>query len=159
MTKSKTETMEIVARNRRASHDYELLERFEAGLVLTGTEIKSIRAHKVSLQRAYVQPRGGELYLMEATISPYEHGNRENHDPVRPRKLLLHRREIAKILEALQTKGSAMIPTKLYLSGGLAKVEVALARGKKLYDKRSDLRKKDADRQVERALREKYRAE
>ena len=159
MTKSKKETMEIVARNRRASHDYELLERFEAGLVLTGTEIKSIRAHKVSLQRAYVQPRGGELYLMEATISPYEHGNRENHDPVRPRKLLLHRREIAKILEALQTKGSAMIPTKLYLSGGLAKIEVALARGKKLYDKRSDLRKKDADRQVERALREKYRTE
>lgn len=157
MTKKQKGNVEIVARNRRASHDFELLERFEAGLVLTGTEIKSIRAHKVSLQRSFVQPRGGELYLMEATIAPYEHGNRENHDPVRPRKLLLHRREIAKILEALQVKGMAMVPVKLYLTGGWAKVEVALARGKKLYDKRADLRKKDADRQVERALREKYR--
>lgn len=149
--------VEIVARNRRASHDYELLERFEAGLALTGTEIKSVRAHKVSLQRAYVQPRGDDLYLLEATIAPYEHGNRENHEPDRPRKLLLHRREIIKIQEALQTKGMAMIPTKLYLSGGWAKVEVALARGKKLYDKRATLRKKESERQVERALREKYR--
>lgn len=149
--------VEIVARNRRASYDYELLERFEAGLVLTGTEIKSVRAHRVSLQRAYVQPRGGELYLMEATIAPYEHGNRENHDPDRPRKLLLHRREINKILEALQTKGMAMVPTKLYLSGGWAKVEVALARGKKLYDKRAALRKRESERQVERAMHEKFR--
>lgn len=149
--------VEIVARNRRASHDFELLERFEAGLALTGTEIKSVRAHKVSLQRAFVQPRGAELYLMEANIAPYEHGSRENHDPDRPRKLLLHRREIAKIQEALQTKGMAMVPTKLYLSDGWAKVEVALARGKKLYDKRADLRKKETERQVERALREKYR--
>lgn len=156
MTSKQKGNVEIVARNRRASHDFELLERFEAGLVLTGTEIKSVRAHKVSLQRAYVQARGGELYLMEATIAPYEHGNRENHDPVRPRKLLLHRREIAKVLEGLQTKGMAMVPIKLYLSGGWAKVEVALARGKKLYDKRADLRKKDSERQVERALREKY---
>lgn len=157
MTQKEKGHVEIVARNRRASHDYELLDRFEAGLVLTGTEIKSVRAHKVSLQRAFVQARGNELYLMEATIAPYEHGNRDNHDPVRPRKLLLHRREIAKILEALQTKGMAMVPVKLFLTGGWAKVEVALARGKKLYDKRADLRKKDADRQVERALREKYR--
>lgn len=155
--KNSKANVEIVARNRRASHDYELLERFEAGLALTGTEIKSIRDHKVSLQRAYVQPRGDELYLMEATIAPYEHGNRENHEPDRPRKLLLHRREIIKIQEALQTKGMAMIPTKLYLSGGWAKVEVALARGKKLYDKRATLRKKESERQVERALREKYR--
>ncbi len=158
MSRKQKEQGQVIARNRRASHDYELLERFEAGLVLTGTEIKSVRAHKVSLQRAYVQPRGDELYLIEATISPYDHGNRENHDPTRPRKLLLHRREINKILDALQSKGMAMVPTKLYLSGGLAKVEVALARGKKLYDKRSDLRKRDADRQVERALREKHRS-
>lgn len=149
--------VEIVARNRRASHDYELLERFEAGLSLTGTEIKSVRAHKVSLQRAFVQPRGVELYLMEANIAPYEHGSSENHEPDRPRKLLLHRREIAKIQEALQTKGMAMVPTKLYLSGGWAKVEVAIARGKKLYDKRAALRTKETERQVERALREKYR--
>jgi SsrA-binding protein len=148
---------DIVARNRRASFDFELLERFEAGLELTGTEIKSIRQHKVSLQRAYVQPRGDDLFLLEANIAPYEHGNRENHDPVRPRKLLLHRREINKILEALQTKGMAMVPTKLYLSGGWAKVEVALARGKKQYDKRADLHRKESERQMERALREKYR--
>lgn len=157
MAKKSKSGIEIVARNRRASHDYHLLETFEAGLVLTGTEIKSVRDHKVSLQRAFVQPRLEELYLMEATIAPYEHGNRENHEPTRPRKLLLHRREINKILEALQTKGMTMVPTKLYLRDGWAKVEVALARGKKLYDKRSDIRKRDAERQVERALREKYR--
>jgi len=149
--------IEIVARNRRASHDYHLLDKFEAGLILTGTEIKSVRDHKVSLQRAFVQPRVDELYLMEATIAPYEHGNRENHEPTRPRKLLLHRREINKILDALQTKGMTMVPTKMYLRDGWAKVEVALAKGKKLYDKRSDIRERDAERQVERALREKYR--
>lgn len=149
--------IEIVARNRRASHDYHLLDKFEAGLVLTGTEIKSVRDHKVSLQRAFVQPRVDDLYLMEATIAPYEHGNRENHEPTRPRKLLLHRREINKILDALQTKGMTMVPTKMYLRDGWAKVEVALAKGKKLYDKRSDIRERDAERQVERALREKYR--
>jgi len=149
--------IEIVARNRRASHDYHLLDKFEAGLILTGTEIKSVRDHKVSLQRAFVQPRVDELYLMEATIAPYEHGNRENHEPTRPRKLLLHRREINKIMDALQTKGMTMVPTKMYLRDGWAKVEVALAKGKKLYDKRSDIRERDAERQVERALREKYR--
>lgn len=156
MAKTKS-GIEVVARNRRASHDYHLLEKFEAGLVLTGTEIKAVRDHKVSLQRAFVQPRGDELYLMEATIAPYEHGNRENHEPTRPRKLLLHRREINKILDALQTKGMTMVPTKMYLRDGWAKVEVALAKGKKLYDKRSDIRERDAERQVERALREKYR--
>ena len=157
MSKKRSNGKEIVARNRRASHDYHLLERFEAGLVLQGTEIKSIRDHKVSLQHAYVQPRGDELYLLEANIAPYEHGSRENHDPTRPRKLLLHRREINKILDALQSKGMTMVPTKLYLSDGWAKVDVALARGKKLYDKRQAMAKRDADRQVERALREKYR--
>jgi SsrA-binding protein len=155
--KTNRANVEIVARNRRASHDFELLERFEAGLELTGTEIKSVREHKVSLQRAYVQPRGGELYLLEANIAPYEHGNRENHDPVRARRLLLHRREIARILEALQTRGMAMVPTKVYLTNGWAKVEVALARGKKLYDKRAAMREKESERQVERALRDKFR--
>lgn len=154
---NKKEGIEVVARNRRASHDYHLLESFEAGLALTGTEIKSIRAHKVSLQRSYVAPRGEELYLQEANIAPYEHGNRENHEATRPRKLLLHRREINKILEALQTKGVTMVPTRLYLKDGWAKVDVAIARGKKLYDKRADIAKRDSDRQVERALREKYR--
>ncbi|HZD09974.1 MAG TPA: SsrA-binding protein SmpB [Candidatus Binatia bacterium] len=157
MAKKRNEGIEIVARNRRASHDYHLLENFEAGLALTGTEIKSVRAHKVSLQRAYVTPRGDELWLVEANISPYEHGNRENHDAVRPRKLLLHRREINNILEALQTKGMTMVPTKMYLKDGWAKVTVALAKGKKLYDKRADIARRDSERQVERALREKYR--
>lgn len=148
--------MEIVSRNRRASHDYNLQDHYEAGIVLTGTEIKSVRDHKVSLQRAYVQPRGDELWLIDADIAPYEHGNRENHEQKRPRKLLLRRREINKILDALQTKGMTMVPTKMYLRDGWAKVEVALARGKKLYDKRRDIAERDAERQIERALREKY---
>lgn len=158
MSKSKQQGIEVIARNRRANYDYHLLENFEAGLALTGTEIKSIRAHKVSLQRAYIAPRGDELWLLEANIAPYEHGNRENHDATRPRKLLLHRREISKILEALQTKGVTMVPTRLYLKDGWAKVDVALARGKKQYDKRDDIARRDSERQVERALREKYRA-
>ncbi|MDX1687416.1 MAG: SsrA-binding protein SmpB [Candidatus Promineifilaceae bacterium] len=157
MAKNKaTDNFEIVSRNRRASHDYELLDRYEAGLALTGTEIKSVRQHKVSLQRSFVQPRHGELWLMEANIAPYEQGNRENHEPKRPRKLLLHRREINKIIDALQTKGMTMVPTKMYIKDGWAKVEVALARGKKLYDKRQDIARRDAERRIERALREKY---
>lgn len=149
--------IKIVATNRRARHDYHLLEFFEAGLVLTGTEIKSIRANRVSLQRSYVQVKDGELWLMEMHIADYEFAGYEKHDPTQPRKLLLHRKEISKIVEALATKGLTMIPTRLYLKDGWAKVEVALAKGKKQYDKRADLAKRDAKRQVERALREKYR--
>jgi SsrA-binding protein len=149
--------IKIIAKNRRASFDYELLERFEAGVVLTGTEIKSVRAHQVSLQRSYVQARDGELWLVEANIAPYAHGNRENHEPTRPRKLLLHKREIVKIMDALTLKSLTVVPTIFYLKNGLAKVEIALARGKAQRDKRSDIAKKDAQRQVERALREKYR--
>lgn len=148
--------IKVIAKNRRASHDYHLLDHFEAGIELTGTEIKSIRAHKVSLQRAYVQARAGELWLVEAHIAEYEHGSRDNHEPTRPRKLLLHRREINRILEALATKGVTMVPTRLYLKDGRAKVEVALARGKKLYDKRATLREAESKRQIERALKEKY---
>jgi SsrA-binding protein len=149
--------IKVVANNKRANHDYELLERFEAGLALTGTEIKSVRANRVSLQRSYVQPRNGELWLVEANIAQYEHGNRENHDPVRPRKLLLHRREINKIIDQLAQKGLTLVPTRMYLKDGRAKLEIALARGKHKYDKRADLAKRDSERQVERALREKYR--
>ena len=104
---NKAEGIKVIAKNRRASFDYQLLDRFEAGLVLTGTEIKSIRSHQVSLQHGFVQPREGELWLLEANIAPYAHGSRENHEPTRPRKLLLHRREINKILDALATKGIA----------------------------------------------------
>lgn len=147
----------IIAKNRRARHEYELLELFEAGLVLTGTEIKSVRANRVSLARSFVQPKGGELWLMEAHIAEYEHGNQQNHEPTRPRKLLLHRREIGKILDELGQKGLTAVPTMLYLKNGRAKLEFALARGKKLHDKRQTLAKRDTERQVQRALREKYR--
>jgi SsrA-binding protein len=146
----------IVARNRRASHDYELLDRFEAGLVLSGSEIKSVRAGQVSLKRGFVIVKSGELWLVEAHIAPYEHAGYSQHEPTRPRKLLLHRREIETIINAITIKGLTMVPTKMYLRDGWAKIEVALARGKKKYDKRADLAKKDAKRQVERALRQKY---
>lgn len=149
--------IKVVYNNKRATFDYELLERYEAGIVLTGTEIKSVRASRVSLQKSYVQARDDELWLMEANIALYDHGNIHNHEPERPRKLLLHRREINKILSALATKGLTVIPTRLYLKDGRAKVEVALARGKRKFDKRADLAKRDSERQVERALREKYR--
>lgn len=148
--------MRVVARNRRAGHDYVLLDRFEAGIVLTGTEVKSVRSGQVSLQRSFVQVRDGELWLVDAHIAPYERAGYEKHDPTRPRKLLLHRREIEKIADALLLKGLTMVPTRMYLKRGWAKLEVALARGKKQYDKRADLAKRDADRQVERALRKKY---
>lgn len=154
---SNNSRIKVVAKNRRASHDYELLERFEAGLVLTGTEIKSVRENKVSLQHSYVQPRDGELWLIDANIAQYEHGGYENHEPKRARKLLLHRREINKIIDELAQKGLTLIPTMVYLKNGLAKVEIALARGKRKFDKRQDLAKRDAERQVQRALREKYR--
>lgn len=149
--------MKVIAQNKKARFEYEMIEMFEAGLVLQGTEIKAIRNHQVSLSRSYVQPRDGELWLLEAHISEYAHGNRENHDPVRPRKLLLKRREINKILDQLAQKGLTLIPTRIYLKNGRAKVEIALARGKKLHDKRQSLAKRDSDRQIDRALREKYR--
>ena len=149
--------IKIVSNNKRATFDFHLLDRFEAGLVLTGTEIKSVRASRVNLRRSYVQARGDELWLLEAHIAQYEHGNRENHEPTRPRKLLMHRREINKIIDELNQKKLTLVPTKMYLKDGRAKVEIALARGKQKQDKRADLAKKDDERRMERALREKYR--
>jgi SsrA-binding protein len=149
--------LKIVARNRRASHDYHLLDRFEAGIELTGTEIKSVRSHNVSIRHGFVQVRDSELWLFDVHIAPYERAGYEKHDPDRPRKLLLHRREISKIIGSITTKGLTMVPTMMYLKNGWAKVEVALAKGKKQYDKRAALRKRDADRQVERALRDRQR--
>ena len=146
-----------IATNRRARHEYELLDRFEAGLVLTGTEIKSVRNHQVSLQQAFVQARGGELWLVQMNIAEYAQGNRENHEPMRARKLLLNKREIAKILRLLSEKGLTAVPTRLYMKDGWAKVEIALARGKRQFDKRQDLARRDSDRRIERALSEKYR--
>ena len=153
----RTEGTKLIANNKRARFEYHLLDFFEAGLVLTGTEIKSVRANQVSLQRSYVQARNNELWLIDAHIAEYRHGNRENHDPIRPRKLLLHRREINKILDELAQKGVTVVPTKMYFKNGRAKVEIATARGKKLHDKRKDIAERDSRRQVERALREKYR--
>lgn len=146
-----------IATNRRASRDYIFLDKYEAGIVLTGTEIKSIRAGNISLQGSFVQARGEELFLFDAHIAPYERAGHEAHDPTRPRKLLLHKREIGKIITALTLKGLTMIPTRVFLRDGWAKIEIALARGKKKHDRRADLAKRDAQRQVERALREKFK--
>jgi len=153
----KKKRKKVVATNRRAGRDYTFLDKYVAGIVLTGTEIKSLRAGNISLQGSFVQPRGDELYLFDAHIAPYERAGYEVHDPTRPRKLLLHRKEIRKIIDALTMKGLTMIPTKVFLKDGWAKVEIALARGKKKYDRRAELAKRDADRQMERALREKYK--
>jgi SsrA-binding protein len=147
----------VIATNRRASHDYFLEDRYEAGLVLTGTEIKSIRAGKVSLQHAYVLPQRDELWLIDAHIAPYEHGSHQNHDPKRPRKLLLHRREINRLIDQVSIRGYTIVPTQLYLKDGLAKLEIALARGKRQYDKRQAISERESQRQMERALRERSR--
>jgi SsrA-binding protein len=142
----------LIADNRRARHDYELLDRFEAGLVLTGTEVKSLRANGASLQQSYAEVRGGEAWLVAFHIAPYEQA-RDGHATERPRKLLLHRREIENIDGKLREKGLTLVPTRLYFKDGKVKLEVALGRGKATIDKRRDLAKRDADRQIERALK------
>jgi SsrA-binding protein len=143
----------LIAENRRARHEYHLLERFEAGLVLTGTEVKSLREGHVTLQRAFADVREGELWLVGAHIPEYAQGNMANHDPDRERKLLLHKREIASLIGKVQERGLTLVPTRLYWKDGRAKVEVALARGKETRDKRRDIAERDARRQIERALK------
>jgi len=138
--------------NRKAYHDYHIEESVEAGLVLTGTEIKSIRAGRVNLRDAYARSEKGELWLLGAHIAQYPGGNRYNHEPKRPRKLLLHRRQIAELSGAVMRKGLTIVPLKLYLKNGIAKVELGLVRGKKVYDKREALALRDAQRQIERAF-------
>jgi SsrA-binding protein len=147
-----------VAVNRRALHDYEILERHEAGIALTGSEIKSVREGKVSLQEAYARPEHGEVWLQGAHIAEYGPASRFGHEPRRPRRLLLHRREIREIEREVQQKGLTLIPLRLYLKNGLAKVELALARGRRQYDKREAIAKREAQREVERALRRRTRA-
>lgn len=142
-----------LASNRRAQHDYEVLERFEAGIELSGTEVKSVRTGKVQLKDSYVDFRDGQAFLVGAHISPYSHGNRENHDPERPRRLLLKKREIEKLFGRTLLKGLTVIPLSVYLQGNWIKVELALAQGKKLYDKRASERKKELDREVEQAVK------
>ena len=126
-------------------------------MVLTGTEIKAVRAGRVSIQEAFVQVRGDEMYVLSMHIGQYEPAHHENHEPLRPRKLLLHRREIDKWAEAVQSKGYTIVPLRLYLRDGMAKLEIALARGKRLYDKRQDIARRDAERKIERALNERRR--
>jgi SsrA-binding protein len=143
----------LIAENRKARHDYQLLERFEAGLVLTGTEVKSLRQGGASLQQAYADVRDGEVWLIGAHIAEYVQANVNNHDPDRDRKLLLHHKEIASLIGKVRERGLTLVPTRMYFKNGRAKVELALARGKERRDKRRDIAKRDADRQIERALK------
>lgn len=142
----------LIAQNRKARHDYLIEDVYEAGLMLMGTEVKSCRDGKVTLTDAYAAVRDGEAWLMQAHIAPYTHGNRENHDPLRPRKLLLHRNEIEKLHAAVSQDGRTLVPLRLYFKHGLAKAEIAVARGKRSYDKRQDVAKRDAQRQIQREL-------
>jgi SsrA-binding protein len=149
-----TENIKIVATNRKASFEYFLLEKFEAGLALVGTEIKSIRAGQVSIQEAYVDIQDGrEAWLIESHIAPYEQASRFNHDPKRKRKLLLHKKQIREIWNEVRIKGMTVVPTRIYLKDGRAKIEIALAKGKKAYDKRATIAKRDEARNAERATR------
>ncbi|OQC42234.1 MAG: SsrA-binding protein [Acidobacteria bacterium ADurb.Bin051] len=143
-----------LAINRRARHDYELLETLEAGLVLTGTEVKACRLGRVQLRDAFVELRDGEAWLVGVHVSPYSHGNRENHLPDRPRKLLLHRREIDRLLGRVQVKGLTVIPLSLYLRGNRIKVELAVAQGRKSHDKREAERRREAEAEAREAIRE-----
>ena len=140
----------LIANNKKAYHDYFILETYEAGISLAGTEVKSLRMGKCSIKESFIRIENGEVYIYGMHISPYEKGNIFNKDPLRVRKLLLHKGEINKLLGKMKEKGIAVIPLKVYFKGSLVKVEIALARGKKLYDKRQDIAKKDARREAER---------
>jgi SsrA-binding protein len=143
----------IISVNKRARFDYQISETFEAGLVLHGTEVKSLRAGRVSLKDAYADIQNGEVFLVHAHIDQYEPGNRFNHDPERPRKLLLHKREIKRLIGKTQERGLTLIPTRMYFTRGKAKIEIGLAKGKKHYDKREELKRRTAQRDIERAMR------
>jgi SsrA-binding protein len=145
--------IKILTDNRQAGHNYHLLERFEAGLALTGTEVKAARSGKIQLKDAYGDIQGGEAWLVNAHISPYSHGNLYNHDPLRRRKLLLHREEIDKLSAKTRERGLALIPTKVYLKKGLIKCEIALAKGKKLHDKREAEREREQKQEARSAIR------
>jgi SsrA-binding protein len=149
-----TEEVKVLATNRKASFEYFLMEKFEAGLALQGTEIKSIRAGQVSIQESFIDIRDGqEAWLVEAHIAPYEQASHFNHDPKRKRKLLLHKKQIRELWNSVRIKGMTVVPTRIYLKKGRAKIEIALARGKKAYDKRATIAKRDEARNSERATR------
>ncbi|MFC5540891.1 MAG: SsrA-binding protein SmpB [Bacilli bacterium] len=146
-------TGKVIAQNKKATHDYFIEKTFEAGMVLQGTEIKSIRAGRVQLKDSFVLIRNGEAWIHNMHISPYEQGNRFNHDPLRVRKLLLHKKEIAELAGAVKRDGYTIVPLKIYIKDGYAKLLIGLGKGKKKYDKRADERKKEAKREMERALK------
>lgn len=149
-----SEDIKIVANNRKAGFEYFLIEKYEAGLALQGSEIKSIRAGQISIQEAYVDVENGEqAWLIESHIAPYEQANRFNHDPKRKRKLLLHKKQIRELWNNVRIKGMTIVPTRVYLKNGRAKIEIALAKGKKAYDKRATIAKRDEARSAERAAR------
>jgi SsrA-binding protein len=148
-----TESRKFVARNKKATHEYHIADSWEAGIVLVGPEVKSVRAGKISLAEAFARVDGEEVWLHGMHISPYEPASRENVDPIRPRKLLLHRREIRRLIGAVQQKGFTLVPLDLYLSKGRVKVTLALGRGKKLHDKRETERRREAERETERAMK------
>ena len=148
-------TDKIVATNRHARFEYSILESLEAGIALTGTEVKSLRTGKASLNNSFARIEGNEVFLHSMHIAPYAFGNIANPDPLRPRKLLLHKKEIRRLVEEVSAKKLMLIPLKAYFKGGLVKVEIALAKGKKLYDKRATIKKRDSDRELKRVLRSK----
>lgn len=147
----------LIATNRKARHDYIILETLEAGIALQGTEVKSLRAGRANLKDSYATIKDGEVWLFHVHISPYDHGSVFNHDPLRPRKLLLHRREIRRLTTKLQERGLTLVPLRMYFKKGRAKVELALARGKRHYDRREDITRRDMEREAQRQLKEKYR--
>ena len=149
----------VVATNREVYHNYHILETHECGIALTGTEVKSIREGRCNLKDSYGLIRDGEAWLLNAHISPYSHGNRENHEPTRTRKLLLHRSEIDKLIGKAQEKGLTLVPTRMYFKNGRVKVELAVAKGKKLYDKRETEKRREADREARVMMKEKSRSE
>lgn len=152
MAHRKADATKLIAQNRRARYEYEIEDTLEAGLQLQGTEVKSCREGRVNLGDAYGVVRDGEAWLLQAHISPYSHGNRLNHEPLRPRKLLLHKEEIERLDRAMGQEGRALVPLRLYFKHGLAKVELAVARGKRLHDKRQTKARRDAERQMQREL-------
>ncbi len=149
----------VISTNRKARHDYHIEESYEAGIVLTGTEVKSVRNARVNLKDSFAKVEGNELFLYNMHISPYEQGNRFNHDPLRVRKMLMHKIEISRLTGKIKEKGYALIPLKIYLIRGRVKVELGLGRGKKMYDKRRDIAEKDSKREMERVFRDKQRTE
>lgn len=145
--------IKIIAKNRKAYHDYHIEETFEAGISLVGTEVKSLREGKANLKESYVIIKNDEVFLFGCHISPYSHGNLQNHEPVRTRKLLLHRKEINKLWGNISQKGLALVPLKLYFKGGKAKLEIGLAKGKKQYEKRETIKEREANREIERHMK------